>query len=329
MTAVFLVPLAPMLVFGAIDPQQGLLQQLAMRSHSAAENFGIARFASEPLRLVNFTADVGSYFALAQGEGMRVGWMHVVAAPPLAWCVAVVVARAFGRRIGSPVSLACGAVVATFFVVSVLLYRQFPSGNYAPLHEVLGVAAASAIVDVARLAFRARPSRSIVAAAGGVAVVCVASTATLLTRSDFGRRVTMSMNAVAVRAAAEHLRGEAEALPLYSTTYNLAGVFDALGRGRVHTVDMHDVLDRCSTSADIDACLVATWTRVLVPERLPIRVVVPSRTGLVDKPLEIAPRTDPSLYAAAEALGLIVSDEGSFATAAGVPVIALRRVGVR
>jgi hypothetical protein len=328
MLGLFVLPLAPMLVFAAVDPLGGLMQQLGMRGGFVVENLRWSRLLSEPLRLFNFAADVGSYVGLAQGDRVRWGWPQLLVAPPLLWCMAVAVARLFGRRLGSRLAAACGAVIVTYFFVSMLLYRQNPGGNYSPLHEVFGIAMAAGAIDLGRLALGKRPRAALAAAAAGVGVLAAAALVVTLGGADFTRRVAFSINAAAERAAAHHLRTRPDAgTPLYSTTYNLAGVFDALGHGSVHAIQIHDYLGRCGGEREpVDVCLAARWKPLLAPGRLPVRVILPVGAAAVDKPVEVVQRLEPTLMASARELGLNAQLEATFSTAAELPVLALYRV---
>jgi hypothetical protein len=289
------------------------------------KNLRLGRFVSEPLLLFNFVADVGSYTVLAQGGRVRWGLAQLAVAPPILYCVVVGMARLAGRRWGSPLSAACGAIVLTYFLVSILLYGQYPGGNYAPLHDVFGLAMAAGVADVARrlAGTRWKP----VALAAVLALAALGLTLTL--RRDYGRRVTFSINSTALRAAAAHLRDAPEPKTVLSTTYNLAGVFDALGHGRVHALQVHDALARCDRPGSVDDCLVDVWKRLLVPERLPVRVIAPTSTAAVDKPVEVTRRVEETLEKAAAALGLESRLEGRFSTADGLPVLALYRISRR
>ncbi len=323
MLAMFVLPLVPMVVFTAIDPQHGLMQQAGMRGGFLLQNLRWERFAHEPLRLFNFAADVGSYVGLSQGGQVRWGWPQVLVAPPLVWCMAVALGRLLGRSFGSRLSAACGAVIFTYFLVSILLYVQNPGGNYSPLHEVFGVAMASAAVDAATAIGRWRTA----IAASAVAVLSAAGLWVTLGHADFTTSVAFSINAAAERTAANHLRAQPDAgLTLYSTTYNLAGVFDALGHGKVHAVQVHDLLSRCSRQPPIDACLVDRWKTLLARDLLPLRVILPTGAAAVDKPAEVVQHLEATLLAATRELGLTADLEGRFSTAAAQPVLALYRI---
>jgi hypothetical protein len=322
MVGLFLLPIAPMALFAALDPHRGFAKQVAWRSESIVQNLRWSRFVSEPLLLFNFAGDVGSYFDLAQGGKVRWSWPQAAVAVPIAWCVAAGIARLVGRRLGSPLTAACGAIIVTFFFVSILLYRQYPGGNYAPLHEVFGVALAAAAADLGR---RLGGRRGMIAAAVAVGVLSVLGLAATL-RRNYAVQVVFSINAAAERDAANWLRAHDE-LPLLSTTYNLAGVFDSLGRGRVHAVQVHEELEHCDRrDAPVEPCLVEAWSRILSQAKRPLRVIAPTGAALVDRPVEATRLVADTLRAATAKLGLSARLESQFATAGGADVLALYRI---
>jgi hypothetical protein len=251
------------------------------------------------------------------------------------WCVAAGGARLLGRRLGSTLASSCGAVILSYFLVSVLLYRQYPGGNYAPLHDVLGVAMAAGTVDLARAARRVLDHRGLggpratALAATGVLLLGAGSLWNVLRRGDPAAHVAVSFNAVAERDAAAYLRAAPDGdLTILTTTYNLAGVFEALGHGRLRVVQAHEHLERCAGAGGaVDECLVGRWTWILGHGRaLPLRVIVPIAVAAVDHPAEVIARLAPTLAAASARLGLAVRLERRFATAAGAPVLAVYRV---
>jgi len=326
MAALFLLPAAPMIVFAAIDPQHGFLDQVVRRGSYITQNLRLGRFVSEPLLLFNFTVDTGSILDLAQGASARWGVAHVAAGLPIVYCMVVGAARLFGRRWGSPLAGACGAIVLALFGVSILLYRQYPGGNYAPLHDVLGLAMAAGVVDAAR---RLAGRRWLPFAAAGVLLLAVLSLALTL-RRDYRRSVAFSINSDALRAMAAHLRASPTPSLVLSTTYNLSGVIDALGRGRVREARVSEELRGCDRpDGDLDACMTQAWLRLLSRVPLPVRVLLPLSTAPVDKPVEIARRIQPTLEGAAGRLGHVVALEGRFSTADGLPVLALYRISRR
>jgi hypothetical protein len=325
LVALFLLPAVPMAVFAAIDPRHGFVQQFALRGGYLLQNLRLGRFLDEPLLLFNFAADAGSVFELAQGHGARFAAAHVAVAVPIVYCMVIGAARLAGRRWGSPLAGACGAMVLSLFLASILLYRQYPGGNYAPLHDVLGLAMAAGVIDLAR---RFAGARWPIAAAVGVVALGALSLALTL-RRDYGRAVAFSINAVAERELGAHLRAQPSPAVVVTTTYNLTGVADALGAGRVHEASGYDALAACELSADLDACLAAAWHTLLAQAAPPVRVLAPVAAAPVDKPVEITRRIAPALTRAAGELGDAIELERTFATAGGVPVLSLYRVSPR
>jgi hypothetical protein len=335
MLAAFVLPLLPMLIFARLDPQHGLRAQVSFRAASLVDNVRLSRFVSEPLLLLNFASDFLSIFDMAaRREPVRPSWVHAAVAVPIGYTMIVGAARLLGRAWGSALAAAAGAVILTYFFVSVLLYRQYPGGNYAPLHDVFGVAMAAGVVDLARALRGALDRRAvggpgaIAVASSGAAILVIGSLWNVLRRGDPAAYVRLSFNAAAQRAAAAYLRAAPDAeRPILSTTYNLAGVFDALGHGRLRAVQVHEHLERCDGRPDLDACLRERWRFLLAREGVPpVRVIAPLVIGAVDKPAEVIARLEPTLFAASAELGLDARVEERFTTAAGEPVLALYRV---
>lgn len=334
MGVAFALPLVPMAVFAWVDPTQGFAGQIATRVAALVHNLRPGHVATEPLLLLNFASDVASYMDLAaQHEAVRLGWIHVAVAVPLAYCVVAAVTHLAGRPRGSVLAAASGAIVATYFLVSLLLYTQYPGGNYAPLHDVFGIALGAGVIDLARSAHRAlerralpRPSvlgLSLVAAA----VLAAGSLWNLARRGDFTRYVTLSTNAAATREAAAYLRTAPEAgTPIITATYMHAGVLDALGHGALHTLQAQDFFARCEGQPN-DACVTGRWRWLLTRDGvLPVRVVVPLVVAAVDHPADVIGRLEASLNAACEQLGLAARLEQRFTTGAGLPVLGVYRV---
>ncbi len=308
MALLFVVPLLPMLVFSFIDPQRGLLEQITRRSGYLVENLTLSRLHSESLLLFNFAADTGSILDLAQGARVHLSVLHIVYALPILYCVIVGAARLLGRSWGSPLAAATGAIVLALFFASLLLYRQYPGGNYAPLHDVLGLAVAAGVIDLSRRRWLAAP----------VIVLLAALSVTTTLRHDFRRSVAFSINAQALAVAADHLEKNPDPPNVITTTYNLTGVVAALADGRVSETRAYRLLADCERSSDLDACMDASWRKLLAHP--PVRVLVPASTAPIDKPVAITERLIPSLVRAGAIL------EQQFATADGLPVLALYRV---
>jgi hypothetical protein len=336
MAAAVLAPTLPMLIFAQIDPQRGLAEQVSRRASHVLENLTLSHFASEPLALLNFTTDFMSYLDLAaRRQAIQPSWLFVVAALPLAACVVAFVARLAGRPLGSVPAAACGGMILTFFVVSVLLYQQYPGGNYAPLHDVVGVATAVGAVDLARGARGALDRRGLGGPRAGLIAVSLAAVLAggslwnVLRRGDPAAHVAISINAAAERSLAAHLLAMKDVdRPVLTTTYNHAGVIDALCRGRVRAIQAHEHFERCDGKREpVDACMLDRWRWILGPEgAAPLRVIVPLEAAAIDHPAEAIDRLGSSLVAASRELGLSARVEERFSTAAGTPVIALYRV---
>lgn len=335
MIAAFLLPLVPMIIFARLDPQHGLRAQVGLRLSTLIENARPSRFVSEPILLCNFASDTLSIFDMAaRHEPVRPGWLHAVVAVPLGYTMIAGGARLLGRAWGSAVAAAAGAVLLTYFFVSVLLYRQYPGGNYAPLHDIFGIAMAAGLLDLGRGIRGALDRRglggppALALAAVGAVPIAAGSLWNVVRRGDPAAQASLSFNAEAQRAAAAYLRAKPDAdRPILSTTYNLAGVLDALGHGKLQAIQVHEHFERCDGRRDLDACLRERWRYILGrPGVTPVRVVWPMVIAAVDKPRVVIEQMRPALFAASAELGLTARVERSFTTAGGVEVLALIRV---
>ncbi|MDQ3034101.1 MAG: hypothetical protein M3Y87_16950 [Myxococcota bacterium] len=332
-----LVPLVPSIVFAVLDPHDGFTSQVSIRTDVMLENLRADRLLTEPVMLFNFAADVTSYVVLvARRGGIEPTWMHVAVALPITYCVVASATHFAGRPRGSRLAAACGAVIATYFLASLLLYRQYPGGNYAPLHDVFGVAMAAGCVDGARFAKelagrrnRAFPPATAVAVALA-GMIAFGSVGNLLARADAIAEVGLTTNARAERALAAYLRSVPDRSTLVlTTTYNDAGVLDALGRGRVRAVQAHDLLARCDSGErqGIAACLRDRLRWLLTrTDALPMRVTIPTALALVDRPREVLEALPDALEEAARELGLESRVERTFDAREGVTVTTLHRI---
>ncbi|MFT3710516.1 MAG: hypothetical protein QM817_23070 [Archangium sp.] len=320
----FVVPLAPLLIFALNDPNRGLEGQFSLRAAWALSNLQWSRFFTEPALLTNFASDFTSYFDMAEKRSaLSFSWVHVAVAIPLTWCLFSGVARLAGREVGSWLSAACGVVLLTFFFVSVLLYKQYPGGNYAPLHDLMGIATAAGFVDLAR---RLQPQRFVAVAAIGVFIVGAGGIWHVLRRGDPAAHVATSFNANAVREATALFGAEPEVRVL-TTTYNLSGVFDSMGAKAISTHQVFDVCGRFREGPDLDVCVRERWKWLLShAASLPLRVLIPLNVASVDKPLEISRQLSARLIEACNELGLAVREEKRFSTSGGVEVLASFRV---
>lgn len=331
------LPLVPSIVFALVDPHAGFSSQVVIRAETMLENLKPERLLTEPVMLFNFAADVTSYVVLVtRRDGIEPTWMHVAVALPLTYCVVASVTHLAGRPRGSRLAAGCGAVIGTYFLVSLLLYRQYPGGNYAPLHDVFGVAMAAGCVDGARfardLATRrgyAFPAATALAIAFA-GVIAVGSVRNLLARADAVAEVSLTTNARAERDLAAYLRSAPDpSAPVLTTTYNDAGVLDALGRGQVRAVQVHDLLRRCHSGhpGGLDGCLREQLRWLLTrTDALPMRVTIPSTIALVDRPREVLEALPAALEGAVRDLGLESRVERTFGPREDVTVTTLVRI---
>lgn len=327
------LPLLPTLAFALTDPQGDFAAQFARRTGSIADNLSPDRVVTEAYLLVNFAADVTSYLSLVTQHGLPpLTWMHVAAGVPLLYTtVAAATHLGWGRPRGSLFAAATGSVVITFVVVSIVLYRQYPGGNYAPLHDVLGLAIAAGCVDGSQWvsAALARQGRSVPALgmASVLAVLLVAgSIHNLFARLDPLARFASSTNATVERELAAYLRASTDDIPLLTTSYNDAGVIDALGHGEVRALDGHHYLEACDHEAQPARCVRMRLGWLFSREDgLPMRISVPAALSLVDRPVVILAALPEAIEQAARDLGAIARIERTFTTASR-PATVLYRI---
>jgi hypothetical protein len=331
------LPLIPSVVFALVDPHQAFSGQVVMRATTMLENLRPQRLLTEPVMLFNFAADMTSYVVLvAQRAAPALTWMHAAVALPLTWCMVAGIAHLVGRPVGSRLAAGCGVVVTTYFLASLLLYRQYPGGNYAPLHDVLGVAMAAGCLDAAAFARRVAAARgraflpAPALATVFVGVLAIGSVHNLLARVDAIENVALTSNASAERELVAYLRTVPDpSTPVLTTAYNDAGVLDALGRGAVRAIQVQALLERCHPDdpRGVEGCLREQLRWLLTrADALPLRVAIPSTVSMIDRPREVLEALPGALEGATRELGLHWQLERSFRTPGGVAVTALHRI---
>jgi hypothetical protein len=309
-----LPPLVPVVAFALTDPDRGFAAQVTHRGAGALARLASVHALVEPLNLLVYATDVQAYGdQVAHGRFDLQRWTQVL--PGLALVYAGwQLARALGRKAHDRIAAACAAVIAPYVLVVITLYQQQPEANYAPLHAVLGflpgVAAAAALRPRRRPWFGA-----------ALGILCGGLLFNVVKRGD-PARVPLSINAVAQRAATEHLSWT-PGRTVVTTTYNLAGIFDSLSEGRIVPVQADQYLMRCPRGGERPACMAERW-RALAAELGPFTAIVPAKRSLVDE--EPARDLASSLALAAQS-GLHVEEEARFQTAAGEPVLLAFAVG--
>lgn len=333
--AALVLPIIPLAAFAALDPHGGFTDQIATRAQHAADNLSIERLISEPLMLVNFAADLTSYASMMERAGApAITWVHGAVAIPLAYCVAAGAAHLARRPFGSLLAAGSGVVITTYFFVSLLLYRQYPGGNYSPLSDVFGVAIGAACVDGARWLHRAiarrweRTPPAIAIAFALAAAPAAGGVGNLLRRMDAVGAVPISTNLSVTRGLVAHLRAVSDPdTPLFTTTYNDAGVLDALGHGEVRAIQAHGLIEACDRPGEIERCLREELRWLLTrDDTLPLRVSVPASIVLVDHPRDVLRALPAAVEASASELGLDARVERRFGLPDGTPVTVLYRI---
>lgn len=326
---------SPVWIFGLVDPAAGLSGQLAFRISTALHKARPEAVAREVVNLLTFGSDVGFYMEQVGGKAGTLFLPALVAvAVPIGYVVGCGVLLLAGRPRGSRLAGTCGVVIAAYYLVSLLLYDQFPSANYSPLHCVFGASYAAFALDAGRAlsALAQRRGRSWPAWLP-VAIVSV-PLATLLIwatvrRGDPAAYMKSSLNAEAERRAARYLLAHPSDGEIVTTTDNLAGVIEALGKEQLHPVQAHPLLQRCRgrSGDDLFTCVKARLRWIMGHEQsLPLRFLVPALVTGADAPPEVHEVVPRALADAAADLGLALSAEASFATRRGDEVLRLYRV---
>lgn len=331
-----ILPLLPLIFFALTDPHHGFERQLEFRSRALLDNLRVERLVTEPLMLWNFAADITSYLVLiTERDAIRPSWMHFAVALPITYCMVAGITHLARRPRGSRLAAACGAIITTYFFVSFLLYQQYPGGNYSPLHDVLGVAMGAACVDGARYVHALASKRRLrVPPAGALAVLFAAvlmfgSAQNLLARLGALESVPVTFNARVARDLVDHLLSVPDRSTLVmTTTYNDAGVIDAVGRGQIRVIQAQELLKHCNSDPrGVERCLrdELRWLLTRV-DALPLRVTIPMKLALVDHPRDVLEELPHALEDVVDELGLHSRVERTFGVSEHEPITALLRI---
>ena len=282
----FATTTAPAWVFAIVDPSHGLGEQVGRRVATFVRHLDPRLLPAEIVNQLSFGADVGMFLS---NDSVAHPAVLVPGALASAWAVWHLV-RWLRRRDADPVAVLCGATLVSYLLVSMLLYEQTPSANYSPLDVVFGLTMGGAIVAAGRVA-SARTGwtggrRRDVPAALIAALFMAAMCAYHVWRMERLRATTLPINIIAQHELARHLR-DGPGTPVVSTTYAQAGVIESLGRGRVHAIQAHALVDACldpAARAAPDGCLEQVFTRTLDAVPRDASFLVPTRASVVDEP---------------------------------------------
>ncbi len=327
MAAVAAVPLLPTAAFALFDPGAAFAHQVSGRVDILGA-FTLERLARLPMNLAIYWTDMGAYTEHLTGTPSPVNWLTAL----LAWASVLYAASALARaRAGDArtrLAAAAGAALLVYFAVVLLLYDQYPEANYAPLHSIFGLAMAATLLALARRLAALAPALSPAAAPALVALTAAVLAYNCVRRGAPSDTMPMGINAAAQRALDAWLdQHPTPAPPLLTTTYNLAGVVEAMGPPPARVVQANRFLMNCPTDppADADACLTRRWRDLLAAsDPGPLHVLAPRKASPIDDPL--TDQVAPALRAAAAALGRRVSEARAFTTGLGVPVLVVYRV---
>jgi hypothetical protein len=314
----------PLLLLNRTQRDGGLSAQLSHRLTLLLSGSSLRELALEVVNLVRFAADTASYSGADWRPTGVVGGLSIaVFALALTWAGAEL-GRVAVRRRGSALVAAAGLASLGWVFVSLLLYDQRPAANYAPLYALFAAAVAGGLVQVARLArSRSWVERETPLAYGLALGVALVGSLSLLVRIAQAGTLPITIDAGAERALAAHLLAHRDGATLYTTTYNLGGVLDSLGRGDLSSVRLDRVLACPDTAPEREGCLDERWRAILRREgAVPALVVVPALEAFTDEPSALG--IEPALRRAALGLGLRVSTEADFPLGARPEAPALR-----
>lgn len=310
-----------------LQPASGIGSESSHRLDLLLQPTSLSEIWDEMVNLVRFGTDTGSYTQAAWAPLGVTGW---VAAFAMGGAVAYAIGNAFTvvlRRKGDPVAAVCGLLAMGFMVISLKLYDQRPAANYAPLQGVFALILALPLVRLGRWV-AAKAGSGWVAQSGRTSLLLAAVLGAVLLanglrRMDIALDRPLPTHAAAERQLVDWLLSHPEPdTRLFTTTYNLAGVLDALGHGELSTTRLENAL---SCGRD-EACVQQRWTAFLkTPGLVSARIVLPTVETLTDEADALF--FEPALKAAARAAG--ASFQREFVATAGpsaTPVLALVRV---
>jgi hypothetical protein len=319
-----LVPLAPMIAL-LLSPVEGYGDKSSGWTRTLFAHLLEPRWLLTALRgLILMFADIGFYL----GNFTPGALLHLPAAMVAVGALLFVLvdaARTLWRGKGCPVTAAAGLVVVVFTAMVTLLYDHFPS-NFTSLHTVYAAAIGVTAVRLAgALRMRARASWAIVPVAAAMLFPFAVSTADMIRLSA---DIELHTNAEAERALAATLaEARGDRALLITGDAMIAGVPDAMTPGGVHTLRADDFFAHCQPGGPSPVpagCVEERW-RALLPFAVKttahfISPVDWSRWGSHHASYV------PGLLEAGRAMGYRVTEERTFTTPRGVPVLALYRI---
>jgi hypothetical protein len=260
-----LPPPALLAWFARVDPNGGFVTEAHGRLAWIEDLGRILSIFPEILNAGTFGGDTGAFFeAIATGHLARGG----AAAWLVTACVAIAMIAAAARLVifrGSPLLAGSGMLVGTFVLVSILLYRQGISANYAPVFALFGVAVAAVIFDGSTLLAKRRawdPARH----ARFEAAAALFAAAILAARADDRaarqRRLHTPINVSAMVEVA-NVAAQHRELPVLTITMLHAFSLDTLSDERVHSVQGHAYFETCTERKDMEPCVRERWRDLL------------------------------------------------------------------
>ena len=281
------IPLIPTVAFALLDPSSGFNQQFRMRSQIAQSSSFLNLFA-EPWNTALFWSDVIAYFdeiaGIAPSRNLPA---MILACISFLWAVVSLIRW---RTVKNPIGAAGAALLLVFLFVSTFLYRQYPPANYSPINAVFGVVTAGAVIWLGQSVeqrfsvLRNRITPLLIVGAG------LLFASNVIRRGDARSRIDLPTNAAAETRATKYLIDHLnDNVTLFTTTYNLAGVFESLSHGKLKPIQAHGYLLRsCSNEKApelVRPCLLDRWEQLLSSNTwpLPFRFVGPAKYVRIDE----------------------------------------------
>jgi hypothetical protein len=300
--------------------------QINMRMAILFEKLSPQRFAVETRNLLIFWSDIISLASTKPGESARfVQPGMLVALPALVYCTACAAVFLVRGR-GEIVPAACGMLFVSSIALAAMFYGQYPAGNHTPIVAIFGIASG---VSAVRAADWLASHSSIAVATCRTILVSITAACLLWGVVAHGNpaRFAISFNAHALQELAGYLTSApAPETPLIVTTYNLAGVPEAIAEGESGVIQAHRFLS-CGAPHDPVSlgCLESRLETLVQANPTSIRFLVPVKVSRIDE--AYAPFLGQALASVAGKARRSISVEASFRGLDTDPLLELIRVG--
>lgn len=325
-SAILLAVALPSILATTLYAEEDFAGQINMRIGILFEKFSPQRFVAETQNLLLFWSDIFSLATAKPGETAPAAQPGMlVALPALLYCTACAAAFLVRGR-GEIVPAACGLLFFSSIALAAMFYGQYPAGNHTPIVAIFGIASG---VSAVRAADWLASRSSIGVATCRTLIVSITAACLLWGAFVHGNpaRFAISFNARALQELAMFL-GSAPApdTPLVVTTYNLAGVPEAITEGETRGIQAHRFLNCTGPRDPVDLeCLKSRLELFVRAHPTAIRFLVPVKASRIDE--AYAPFLVQALTSVARAEGRPMAVEASFRGLDTEPLLELIRIG--